>query len=233
VTEQLAPSGDVGNLPAELLLARAAWERRKLAVLEHDCPSCGDPDDVRFQHCTFRGSEVCRHLGVLQQRSDRTSLEAHMRAGNVPAEFWPVILNRKVNKAGSAIAAVRRLLAGEGRSIILSGTPGSGKSLGAALAIAEQGGVFARAAELDALNAEGAKLVEHLQATQLLVLDDAGAGRSTSDVAAPRVEEILCARWDGRRPTIVTTNLSQAKFWPAFGGEHGRLADRVRSDPVG
>jgi hypothetical protein len=66
-----------------------------------------------------------------------------------------------------------------------------------------------------------------------LVLNDVGAGCSMTSVCVPRIEQLLCARWDAGLPTIVTSNLDDESFWRSFGGEDGRLADRLRADPVG
>jgi DNA replication protein DnaC len=213
---------------------RAAWEARRLKVHDEDCPRCDTPACAIAKACKFAGaSDFCKHSAALVLVEVRRAREANLRAAGVPLEFWPKVLNGGVDRARIAVGAVRRIVKGEGRLVVLAGTPGSGKTLAATLALAHVGGRFARAAELDQLTAEGATRMEELLHARFLVLDDAGAGRSVSEVAAPRVEELLAARWDRKRPSVVTTNCSRTVFWKHYGGEKGRIADRLRSDAIG
>lgn len=219
--------------------ARAAWERRRLAVIESDCPPCR-VDSAKAKVCAFRGHDFCAHKPELERRARTSILARNLLVGKVPQgprdheglNYWDRILQGKFG-TNSAVAAARRIVADEGRLAIFSGNAGAGKSLGMALALAERGGFFVSAAALDPFGKEANVLLDHCGEVPLLGLDDAGAGRSASDVARARLEQLACQRWDAGRPTIITTNCTQAEFWPLYGGHLGRLADRLSSDPIG
>lgn len=221
----------VAELLGGLAEARAAWERRRASVLESDCPEC-EVDSARAKVCWFRGQECCKYASELQRRGRVKTLETNLRVAHAPEDLWGRILEgRFENRA--AIAAARRIVADEGKLAIFAGGPGAGKTLGLALALAERGGWFQSASGLDPFGKETNELLEHCADVSLLGLDDAGAGRSISDVARARFEQLVCARWDRGLPTIVTTNLTRPQFWPLYGGPLGRVADRLSSDPVG
>lgn len=221
----------VASLVGSIEAARAAWERRRLSVLESECPDC-EVDSARARVCTFRGQDVCRFAAEIQHRGRVKTLEANLRHAHAPQAFWPAILAGDVGQT-SAVGAARRIVAGEGRLAVFAGGPGQGKSFGAAVALAERGGWFQPASGLDPFGKEANELLAHCARVGLLVLDDAGAGRSNSDVAKQRLEQLVRERWDDDLPTIVTTNLTKETFWPLYGGPLGRIADRLGSDPVG
>lgn len=223
--------GSVADFLGPLSRAREAWQRRKLSVLESDCPDC-QVDSAAARVCSFRGQEFCRHVAELGRRGRLRTLEANMRRGKVPEDLWkPIVRGDFEHRV--ATAAARRIVAEEGKLAILAGGAGAGKSFGLALTIAERGGWFQSASDLDPFGAAVNELLEHCGEVSLLGLDDVGAGRSISDTARARVEQLVCMRWDRGLPTVITTNLTRSNFWPLYGGPMGRIADRVNSDPVG
>lgn len=221
----------VADLLAGLEKARAAWERKRATVIESDCPPC-QVDSARARVCVFRGQEICKHAPELDRRGRAKTLEANLRHSKAPNRHWPAILSGNY-EARAAVAAARRMVADEGKLAIFAGGPGAGKTFGLSVALAERGGWFQTAAGLDPFGKEVNELLDHCAEVSLLGLDDAGAGRSVSDVARARFEQLVCLRWDRGLPTIVTTNLLQSDFWPLYGGPLGRVADRLSQDPVG
>ena len=211
--------------------AEDGWRRKRLAVVETDCPVCSI-DAPGARSCAFRGQECCKHSKELERRGRIVTLTANMSKGKVPAPYWTPVSTGAFNES-AATAAARRIVAEEGKLAVLAGIPGNGKTFGLALAIALRGGLFCRASDLDPFGKDANDLVEACIDAPLLALDDAGAGRSSSDVARARAEMILCARWDPGRPSMVSSNQARATFWPLYGGPRGRVADRLNQDAIG
>jgi hypothetical protein len=221
----------LADLLGSVASARAAWERKRLAVIESDCPGCRF-DAPRAMACAFRGHDFCAHVGAIAEAGARRAREANLRRSNAPAEYWRAIIAGRYDDS-AAVAAARRIAAREGKLAIFAGGVGGGKSFGMSLALAERGGFFTGAGSLDPFGPDANELLEHCAVVPLLALDDAGAGRSISDVARQRTEQLICQRWDAGLATIVSTNLTRAAFWPLYGGALGRVADRLNADPVG
>lgn len=110
-----------------------------------------------------------------------------------------------------------------GHHAVLSGPPGSGKTQSAVLIAkaAIEAGMTALVANLGRLCVEirgayradngptEASVVRDLSKADVLVLDDVGAGEADTRVLENRIMYLaLEARQNGRRPTIVTTNLT-------------------------
>lgn len=219
-------SGPVEDALVALARAKDAYDRKRLRVIDQDCPTCKDPDAPLARFCSFRGEQVCHHTEELALRGKRKTLEANLRSAKVPEAHWSAILRNDID-ALAPVAAVRRALAGEKNLIVLAGTPDSGKSFAAAMAVAARGGFWVNAETFDQYANKIDTLLNHCREVPLLAIDDVGAGRSTSEVAAPQIEGLVRERFDRDRLTILTTNLSEAKFWPFYGGPVGRMANRV------
>jgi hypothetical protein len=223
-TEPIAQS--IEETLASVAHAKEAYDKKKLRVFQMECPRCDDADSAIAEFCAFRGETGCRHESEIKQLGLRKTLEANLRAGKVPEAHWSAILAGDVD-ALTPVAAVRRVLAGELNLVILAGGPDSGKSFAAALAVAERGGFFVNAEVFDQFPNKIDSLLKHAREIPLLAIDDVAAGRSTSQVAAPQIEGLVRERFDRVRPTILTTNLTQAQFWPFYGGDCGRMANRA------
>lgn len=211
--------------------AMGGWNRKKLAVLESDCPNC-TVDSPAAKSCSFRGQDFCAHAGELQRRGRVLTLTANMSKGKVPPPYWNRVARGDFVES-AATAAARRIVAEEGKFAILAGIPGNGKTLGLALAIAERGGLFCPASALDPFGKDVNELVEACLEASLLCLDDAAAGMSASENSRKRIEQIACARWDAGLATMISSNQARATFWPLYGGPVGRVADRLNQDPIG
>lgn len=136
-------------------------------------------------------------------------------------------------RATEALRVVQAWWASEATWLLLCGGVGSGKTVAAAWAMRE--GLKAwrscslrtasRLARLSGFD-EGAAELERLKLVHLLVVDDVGAEASTS-WGAGLLSEVLDARHQGKRRTIITTNLGLEAFKARVGE---RLADRIRED---
>lgn len=230
------PEGDLAPVFAGVVEAVAsaheAFKLAKLRVLASDCAGCG-LDSATMRFCRFNSDEECKHLSILAHRAAMASRLARMKHGGVPEDFWPVVAGDRIAPGYASVAAVRRLLADEMRVAILLGTPGAGKSLAGALAVAERGGVFSPGSALATCGQKsrhGDKandLLERLYVSPMVVLDDVGSGQSATPGAVNATEDVLRVRYDNRLPTVVTSNLLPEAFWSLFGGECGRVASRI------
>ena len=203
---------------------RSSDERSKCSTSA--APPCTSPDDQVAKSCGFLGEQGCKHVDELRKRARRRTLEANLRAGKVPEVHWAAILSGDID-ALAPIGAVRRVLAGELALIVLAGGPDAGKSFAAAWGVAERGGFWVTADTFDQFATKLDDVLKRCREAPWLAIDDVGAGRSTSQVAAPQLESLVRERFDRERPTVLTTNLTQANFWPLYGGECGRLASRA------
>jgi hypothetical protein len=226
-------------LMAQVRAAHDAAKARRLRIVAQDCPGCTLP---MRPTCFIRGTEDCKLTPQLEDQAKVRNRADNLLRCDIPRKHWAP-LTGAIEPGYNSVAQVRRLLAGEGKLLVLAGTPGNGKSLAAALAVAERGGWFCIAARLDGFmggkdSVDGR--MERARATRLLALDDVGRGSGGTKIALQRIEELICARWDNEQPTIVTFNFSieatnREGFAALFGGAEGRVLDRLtdKSEPIG
>ena len=91
------------------------------------------------------------------------------------------------------------------------------------------GGVFVKAGEVTRLGAFRVEEIQRLERAKLLVLDD--LGREPLDAggwAETAMHALLDRRYEDKRRTIVTTNLTASQFRDRYGRDGGRLVDRLR-----
>lgn len=161
-----------------------------------------------------------------QQQAAELSLN-DLRASGFPArgvEAYAKGLHRT-----PALDAVLTFLKSSKTFLLLMGTPGTGKTLATAPALAGRPGEFVRAVELARLSSfdrEDRKRLEAAQRARVLVLDDLGA-EMLHDGWKPTLDELVDIRWGERRRTIITTNLDTEAFRARYGS---RIADRLRDD---
>lgn len=155
------------------------------------------------------------------------TVKEKLQGRRIPARLLEVAL--APNETAS-LNLVLRLLDGEGALLVLSGGPGLGKSSAAAVGLVRKGGLWVNAPDLAAPPMDGDTTNKRMRDVALLVLDDVGLEHSPSGYAASRICGVLDARESELRPTIVTTNLSDAQFKVRYGE---RLASRLNGDPLG
>lgn len=221
-------SETIGPVMEAIRTAKEAYGRLKLKTIPAECPTCW-LDSPKQRACSFIEDPECQHLPALERRRRMQGMVARCKAAKVPAKYLDE-LDRVDHCA--AKAAVRRVLDGHAQAAVLLGTPGSGKTLSACLAIAERGGLFCPASSLDVLSVDTANLIERLCSDPMVVLDDVGRGRSATVLSLDRTEDVLCRRYDAGLPTIVTANVTRGEFWGlhAIGG--GRVQDRIGEDAI-
>jgi hypothetical protein len=145
----------------------------------------------------------------------------------VPPRLWGHAQNPKETEA---VIAVRRLLAGEGVLLVLSGIPGCGKSSGAAFALAGNSGIWVHAPDLARPPLDGDSGDDRMRSCGLQVRDDVGTEHSPSGYAGSRICGVLEHRESHMRPSILTTNLTGEEFVARYGD---RMKSRLNGDPLG
>lgn len=135
-------------------------------------------------------------------------------------------------KPTDATDGVDRWLAGERTFLVLMGSPGCGKTVGACYAAkkaldSRTSTAFLRAMEgasLGMFGDDSKSKVRQLTSVGLLVLDDLGI-EPMNDVWRALLENVIDARYANERRTVITTNLAVADVRPRYGE---RIADRLR-----
>lgn len=211
--------------------AHDAYLRRKALVIPSMCGGCA-MDSQRMKGCSFSADDACKHTAALDARARARDRQARLKSAGVPGKFWSEI--ERIESC-EALNAVRRVLSGETGIAVMLGTTGSGKSLVGGFAIAERGGVFAHASGLSGSEEKVEVLLRALHEAPLIILDDVGRGRGATPAAIERSEDLICNRYDRGLASLVNGNLlpwranenAPMGFWDLFGGEHGRIADRL------
>lgn len=129
-----------------------------------------------------------------------------------------------------AMKAAREWMSTGGGTLLLAGSPGTGKTVAATWCVREvcQGGevgYFRRATEIARLSSfdSGAEEIDRLRDCALLVVDDLGSENMTGH-ARGLLFEILDHRHESYLRTVITTNLKRAEIREKLGD---RLIDRV------
>lgn len=154
----------------------------------------------------------------------------------VPARLIEATLaNYDTIEAGPAVAAarVKRWISENGVFLILAGTPGTGKGhLAVGCMKAHGNGQFITHPDmLSDLRASYTlhttkDVIEVWKNAEVLVLDEFGISPGGKD-EEPLLYQVLAARYDQKRPTIITSNLELAALREAIGF---RLIDRITED---
>lgn len=196
-----------------------AGARKALAALNGECPAA---DSELLAARRRRDAE--------QRRRDIR--EAALARIPIPAEDVAAIRSGTLTDTHALRVAKRWLSAAPSPWLVLSGAPGTGKTLAAAYAAGECGGVYVTATELHALLVglkwrpnEVAPLAHVLASCALLVIDDLGVETDSEEKFEGVFYDLLNDRQALR--TIITTNLSSERLLdPARYGE--RVAERLR-----
>ena len=167
-------------------------------------------------------------------REDAERLAAERRAKVMALDLPVTLADERALLDGTTektriATAVNAWFAGPDPLLVLSGTPGTGKTMASAVLLVEHGGAYVRALELARLYlaqfGEEIERREALAATYpLLVVDDIGTERDAASMTVALVE-VLDARRRGRR-NIWCTNLSRAAFEARYPDPrlHSRMA---------
>jgi hypothetical protein len=195
------------------------------------CGGC-DLHSVAMRQCEQSGNGSlgegdpgCKHAPALEREREIRELHRDRKARLASAGIAspsPLVLGEP--EGWPSLLAVRKVIDAPGiRWLVLSGGPGTGKTIAAHYALSRRSGLFATAGDLARprpLDASKGWSTEDARSAALLVVDDMGIEPRT-DYAAAQVEEIICGReYSGL--TILTTNKTEAEFMTIYG-------DRFRS----
>jgi hypothetical protein len=229
-----AAPDDAEAFSAEIERRRQARAQRALAVPcglrdadrcdeTHDCPLRADPDcPVRLR---TRAADAARRKQEAQTRRIR---EAALAAG-IPSRHWHLLSipgaepgpKFRETEALAAIHADRALL-------VLCGLPGVGKSGAAAVWCWERGGIWRPASEVARMSWYEKGAVAELIAAPALVLDEVGVEVDDGKgVWRSRLDELVSGRYDARRPTCITTNLTPEAAKVLLGERIGSRIEEV------
>ena len=203
---------------------KAEWKARCAAWLEANRELARDWD------------EALKELEDLAElRRSQARIRATLMSARAPERCIREILD--IPDDTSATEAVKTLMASDKMFLLLSGSPGCGKTLAACMALREPYGMFARAVEVSRFSLfdrADRDAFDSLKRARVLVLDDLGA-EMLHDGWRPALDELIDVRYGAMRKTILTTNLpptseDEAKV-ASFRGRYGsRIADRIRHD---
>lgn len=224
---------------------RLPWDTDGLPTIE-DVRQLADtegPQAVHDLHCKGRGGftvmdgsyEVGFTCPICKVERDRTDLatkvQHQVQASGIGKRYWDTTWDdlEIVKPLGDLRAASERItdIIRAGHSLILCGSPGTGKSQAAVLLIraAIEAGHTATLVnigrigmEIRAIYDEPGGITEagetaRLAAVDLLVFDDLGAGEAGDAKIERRLLYFVAeARQNARRPTIVTSNLTATEL---------------------
>ena len=176
-----------------------------------------------------------------QQIADEKEKSAYVpsvsrsRMNSLADRGWPVRALDAAEKPDATRPAIARLSAwnvDERNVAVLSGPPGTGKTVGAAhwcLARSEHV-EFVRASTFAASSRYNAETRERWYGASALCLDDLGAEYLDSKGSfLVDLDELVDTFYADKRPLIITTNLDSAAFKKRYGG---RVEDRIRECAV-
>lgn len=182
--------------------------------------------------------DLCSRVGPLEReiaeaKHARGVQERVLKALDASGAGDRALLAAVSAKRTEALEAAQEWLTQKRTWLVLLGGTGTGKTVAAVWAMREAARqaepvAFRTAAALSRMSGfnEGAVELERLQRVSLLVVDDVGAEAQTS-WGQGLLSELLDARHQGFRRTIITSNLGQEAFKQRIGE---RLVDRIRED---
>lgn len=171
----------------------------------------------------------------------RSHRERDWRARGIPDRLWPMLhdgapdepVGPLAPKPWPALEAVGPFLSpGDPKTLlVLAGSPGCGKTVGATWGAAWSGGRLVKALDLvrAGLYPADPGFWPRLFAEKLLVVDDLGAEPlDAKGFGIAAITDLVDRRYDGARKTIVTTNYAQDEFKARYGvGPGARLWRRI------
>ncbi len=171
-----------------------------------------------------------------RERADREAAEARearlrfFAGAGIPERLHRLLLTGAADDRPSLVV-VRSWLRDGCRPafLVLAGVPGTGKTTAGCWAIAERGGHRVKAREIAAGSDFDPGFLRPLERASLLVVDDMGAeSLDEKGWAVGRFARLIDARYERDAPTVIVTNLPMPAFLHRYGGDGGRLRDRLR-----
>ena len=189
---------------------------------------CGHLRNMTPEEMAAHDAEIERQE---RQQAEREKLERYEKSG-VPERYFNEALDTyKINnemRATAAKAATNFLHAvkcGEFKSLVMIGNAGTGKTHLACAIIREAGGKYRtapdiveemrRAKSFTAAETE-ADIIKYYGHVSLLVIDEIGRGIAATDEKY-MLYQILNARYNTRKPTVLISNFTKADFLQYIG----------------
>lgn len=161
-----------------------------------------------------------------EARNLRVQRESRIALANIPRRHAETLDDLRETRALTVCRRWLEIPARDQSSLVLAGPYGTGKSIAAAWALSEIGGLFVRATDLARMSGFDEDLHHDLRRAILLVIDDLGAEYSDRHGwLASVVSAIIEYRLGDFSRTLITTNLRPHEIHERYGD---RLVERLR-----
>ena len=189
---------------------------------------CGHLRNMTPEEMAAHDAEIERQE---RQQAEREKLERYEKSG-VPERYFNEALDTyKITNEMQATAAkaatnfLHAVKCGEFKSLVLIGSAGTGKTHLACAIIREAGGKYRtapdiveemRRAKSFTANDTEADIIKYYGHVPLLVIDEIGRGIASTDEKY-MLYQILNARYNTRKPTVLISNFTKAEFLQYIG----------------
>ena len=189
---------------------------------------CGHLRNMTPEEMAAHDAEIERQE---RQQAEREKLERYEKSG-VPERYFNEALDTyKITNEMQATAAkaatnfLHAVKCGEFKSLVLIGSAGTGKTHLACAIIREAGGKYRtapdiveemRRAKSFTANDTEADIIDYYAHVSLLVIDEIGRGIASTDEKY-MLYQILNARYNTRKPTVLISNFTKADFLQYIG----------------
>ena len=187
-----------------------------------------DLRDMTPEEIAARDAEIERRE---RQQAAQEKIERYKKSGVPERYFYESLDTYKINNEMQTTAAkaatnfLHAVKCGEFKSLVMIGNAGTGKTHLACAIIREAGGKYRtapdiveemrRAKSFTAAETE-AEIIDYYGRIKLLVIDEIGRGISATDEKY-MLYQILNARYNTRKPTVLISNLRKADFLQYIG----------------
>ena len=189
---------------------------------------CGHLRNMTPEEMAAHDAEIERQE---RQQAEREKLERYEKSG-VPERYFSEALDTyKITNEMQATAAkaatnfLHAVKCGEFKSLVMIGNAGTGKTHLACAIIREAGGKYRtapdiveemRRAKSFSANETEADIIQYYGHVTLLVIDEIGRGIAATDEKY-MLYQILNARYNTRKPTVLISNFTKADFLQYIG----------------
>ena len=189
---------------------------------------CGHLRNMTPEEMAAHDAEIERQE---RQQAEREKLERYEKSG-VPERYFNEALDTyKITNEMQATAAkaatnfLHAVKCGEFKSLVMIGNAGTGKTHLACALLRELGGVYRiapdiveemRRAKSFTANDTEADIIKYYGHVSLLVIDEIGRGIAATDEKY-MLYQILNARYNTRKPTVLISNFTKADFLQYIG----------------
>ena len=190
-------------------------------VADHEARTASDPAyRVEVEARSAELEAQARGYEVLRR-------EEHLRAIGLPERLAEILALPLADT--QALAAVRAWLDRDLTFLVLGGSVGVGKTVAAASAFVERGGLFRKASQITRMSQFDEESWDRLYRARLLVVDDLGTEpHDQGGWATAALLDLFDRRYDARARTILTVNITVETFRQRYGQDGGRFLDRLR-----